>query len=165
MRLQTIHLFVSLLLLTLLLSGCSGNVKVRGTVQFDDGTPLDGGTIIFTDGKAEYLGRIGTDGRYSLGVLKDGSGIPPGTYRVCVRGMERQTGRVENKRFSGDTGPYFLEVPEMYDIADKKFTDASTSGLSVTVPSGEYSFKVGERLPIPPPNPRARYVESATPSQ
>lgn len=70
-------------LLTLLI-GCSDNVNVSGKVVFSDGTPVSKGKAVFENEKYLYSGQIQSDGSFTLGVLKDGEGIPPGKYRVGI---------------------------------------------------------------------------------
>jgi len=156
MRFHVFPSFVFVPLFIILLTGCSQNVKVSGKVVFDDGAPLETGVVVCSDGKAEYLGRIGAGGTYSMGVLKDGTGIPKGTYAVCIRGAEEQTGRIVKL-----TGPSREEVdePERYCVVENKFTDHKLSGLTITVPSGDYTLKAGQKQPIPPPNPKSRYAK------
>ena len=71
-----------LLLLCLVAFGCSPNVKVTGTVTFSDtGEPVKFGTVIFAGETEAGRGTI-KDGKYSVGLSKDGEGIPPGTYTI-----------------------------------------------------------------------------------
>jgi hypothetical protein len=72
-----------LFLMCLCAFGCSNNVKVTGTVTYsDNGDPVKSGTIFFT-GETE-LGRATiTNGKYSIGRINDGDGIPRGTYTVA----------------------------------------------------------------------------------
>ena len=68
------------------LVGCSHNVKVTGVVNYEDGTPVRDGEI-YLDGSV--LGRATIkDGSFSLGLKKDGEGVPPGTYKIqCSKAL------------------------------------------------------------------------------
>jgi hypothetical protein len=73
-----------LLLMCLFVLGCSQNVKVTGKVTYsDNGDPVKFGTVIFTGEKEFGQGTI-NDGKYSVGLSKDGEGILPGTYTVAA---------------------------------------------------------------------------------
>jgi len=113
--LKTTNHLVGLFLLVVL-SGCSSNqVPGSGTVKYDSGEPLQNGTVVFKTGQHQYTGEIGTDGTFQLGGLKDGDGLPPGTYKVAVLGF--------------DTNDNLL--------VSEKFSDANRSGLSFEVKKGE----------------------------
>jgi hypothetical protein len=72
-----------LLIVCLFALGCNQNVKVTGTVTYsDNGDPVKFGTVVFTGEKEFARGTI-NDGKYSVGLIKDGEGIPPGTYTVA----------------------------------------------------------------------------------
>ncbi|GHT41410.1 hypothetical protein FACS189443_3140 [Planctomycetales bacterium] len=79
----TAHL-LTLLIITLFVTGCGKSISVGGKVVFSDGEPLGTGKVVFEDGKNAYRGKINEDGTFSLGQLKDGEGIPPGRYQVYV---------------------------------------------------------------------------------
>ena len=79
------RLMPGVLLLCLFLTGCgSGNVSVTGTVTYSDtGEPVMSGMIVFSSD--DVIGRAAiNNGRYSIGVLRDGDGVPPGTYIVSA---------------------------------------------------------------------------------
>jgi len=72
-----------LLLVCLFTFGCNNNVKVSGTVTYSDtGEPVKFGTVFFT-GDTEMGQAIIQDGKYSIGLINDGDGIPPGTYTIA----------------------------------------------------------------------------------
>ena len=61
-------------------AGCSKNVKVTGFVNYEDGSPVQNGEIYL---EGTVLGRATiTNGEFSMGLQKDGQGIPRGTYNV-----------------------------------------------------------------------------------
>ena len=71
-----------LLLACLFSTGCSQYVKVSGTVTYSDtGEPVQFGTVVFAGDLEGGRGTI-KEGKYSVGRIKDGDGIPPGTYIV-----------------------------------------------------------------------------------
>jgi hypothetical protein len=102
--------------------GCrrSGLVQVRGRVTYADGSPLPlGRVLIDAGGKATGAwGRIKSDGRFSIGTLKENDGMAPGTYRVAI---------VDASTPPGSDGPGKIFVAP-------KFSDFSTSGLKFRVP-------------------------------
>jgi hypothetical protein len=105
-------------LILLFLCGCSGgNVSVKGTVKFDDGSPLTRGTIRFIGDKTQANAVIGAHGTYVLGGAKPGDGIASGVYAVTV---------------SARTGGGSDGRPLVYFV-DPKFENASTSGLTCEV--------------------------------
>ena len=77
LRFFALALVASLLTIT---TGCSPNVKVTGTVSYEDGSPVRSGQVQL-EGSILGRGRI-TDGQFSLGLKKDGEGVPPGDYEV-----------------------------------------------------------------------------------
>src|SRR5262245_1334962 len=74
--------------LVLVACGCSGRVEVTGRILYEDGTPVDGGTIIgeaTVNGKLVAVqGNINPDGSFTLGGEKPGDGALPGSYRILV---------------------------------------------------------------------------------
>jgi hypothetical protein len=70
-------------------SGCgSGRYTVTGRVTYEDGSPVEAGTVIgeaTVNGKLVGVqGNIASDGTFSLGSDRPGDGAPPGNYRVLV---------------------------------------------------------------------------------
>ena len=115
------------LLLLIVLSGCgSDHVAGTGTVKYDSGEPVPGGTVVFKTVQHQYQGEIAADGSFQLGGLKPGDGLPPETYKVAVLG------------FDTDDRP----------LVAAKFTDAEKSGLSFEVKKGEKNhFEVVVKKP------------------
>ncbi|MDY3556897.1 hypothetical protein R5W24_006071 [Gemmata sp. JC717] len=71
----------------LVASGCSDMPAVGGKVQYEDKTPVKGGTVTFNsaDKKISVTGVIADDGTFKL--MTDGkSGAPAGSYTVVVVG-------------------------------------------------------------------------------
>lgn len=69
------------------IAGCDGKYTVKGKVQFNDGSPLAAGTVIFTDEKGETggYGAIQPDGSFEITYDRPDDGLPKGTYGVSVR--------------------------------------------------------------------------------
>lgn len=107
-------IFVCLLAIT----GCGTNVRVSGTVTFSDGSSLKKGKITFENDQVFYYGKIQKNGSFSLGVVKDGQGIPPGKYRVAVESYD-----VEGKG---------SEEVLIHFVAEK-FRNSSTSGIEYNI--------------------------------
>src|SRR5581483_10033784 len=77
------------LLLLAALPGCgSRRYPVTGSVNFDDGKPLEPGNLIcerVIGGKTVMArGTILADGTFVLGTQRPGDGVLPGRYRVLV---------------------------------------------------------------------------------
>ena len=74
----------ALLLICFFTLGCSQNVKVSGTVTYSDtGEPVKFGTVIFNSENLVGRGAI-NNGKYSVGRINDGDGIPRGTYTISA---------------------------------------------------------------------------------
>ena len=72
--------------------GCSQNVKVTGKVTYSDtGEPVGFGVVMFTGDKEIGQAAI-KEGKYSVGLIKDGEGIPPGTYTVASDSLDFSMG-------------------------------------------------------------------------
>ena len=71
----------------LAVSGCSDMPPVGGKVQYDDNTPVKGGTITFNNSekKTSATGVIEDDGTFKL-TSGDKPGAPAGNYTVVVVG-------------------------------------------------------------------------------
>ena len=130
----------SILILLLFVCGCgNGSATVKGTVKFDDGTPLTVGYVKFIGGTTEASGAIKTDGTYVLGELKAGDGVKPGHYKVVVVGAMiipptpvSQTPPSTSPRVS----PPPVSVPPPTYLIDRKYETPATSGLTCEVKGG-----------------------------
>jgi len=72
----------AVLVMCLFAFGCGNNVKVKGTVTYSDtGEPVKFGMVVFNGENMVGRGAI-KDGKYSIGRIKDGDGIPRGTYTI-----------------------------------------------------------------------------------
>ena len=119
-----------------LLSGCvlfvagCGQPKVTGTVTYTDGTPLERGTVNFQTATHAAMGAIGENGRYTIGGVKAGDGVPSGTYKVFITGaMGIDTSNVQTLQFGqgpGTTAP-------IIQLIDRRYERPETSGLTCDV--------------------------------
>jgi hypothetical protein len=139
-KLHSVSAFVFFGFIAILFSGCSGNAKVTGHIQFEDGTPLTAGEVVFESDTLQARGLIDASGRYVLESSKKGDGVPPGLYRVGVNAVEPTGKQIAiNPRDPTDTRP------EMRSLVDSKFTNPSTSGLTCEVKgSMKFDFKVSK---------------------
>jgi hypothetical protein len=101
--------------------GSSDRASVTGKLLRSDGSPLVGARIIATSaetGKSAY-GTTDKDGEFTLGVVQEGDGVPPGDYKVMI--ME-DLGDPDNRSRPTIAAKY--RNPEM-------------SGLSLSVEAGQ----------------------------
>ena len=127
------------LLALALLSGCgSDRYPVSGRVQYEDGTPLEEGTIAGEmgegEGKVMAQGNVRPDGTFEWGTLRPGDGARPGKYRVVIL-----------PRALGDT-----EMAQgMQPAVDGKFTRPESSGIVFEVKAESNEFTVTVTRPAP----------------
>jgi hypothetical protein len=122
MLIRTILLF-AFLFVPFFVTGCSKNVRVEGTVSFSDGTTIDRGQVVFENDAKTYLGKIRKNGTFSVGVYKDGEGIPKGQYRAAVTGVFD-----EPPPTSGND----LLAPPIHIVAEK-YRNSKTSGFEFDI--------------------------------
>jgi hypothetical protein len=73
-----------------LVSGCGGKGKLRkvtGVVTWEDGTPVDGATIVFAPKDSnirQASGFTGKDGAFDLTTFSPGDGAMDGDYKIVV---------------------------------------------------------------------------------
>lgn len=128
------HFFVILVVLSLFACpGCfSKNVKMGGKVTFsDDKSPLTVGTVVFETDDYQARGAIKPDGSYTLGSLKETDGLPPGTYRVYIKGASISDPTVDPNRRDGAPALPLLVA---------KFETGRTSGITVDVDASTKRF-------------------------
>lgn len=104
------------------LAGCSNKVPVSGKVTYQDGTPLNTGAVFMGNGLNTYYGDIQKDGTFSLGILRNGEGIPPGSYKVWVGAAEVAPGSDGRRRHA---------------LVNKKYESGETSGLTYKAVKGK----------------------------
>jgi hypothetical protein len=136
--------FFAIMLLVLFV-GC-GNPQVKGTVKYEDGTPLTSGGVVFIQGMYTATAAIKPNGTYVLSQITKRDGVKPGLYKVTVQAQVSSN--------PDDPGARWI------DLIDPKFADPETSGLTFEVKrSATYDITVTEppggvkmiRTPTPPP--------------
>jgi len=113
--------------------GCGGGVQLTGTVTFEDGTPLEFGTVCFRAGGLESRGDVGSGGVYRVSTNRPGDGIPPGTYAVFLINTERG----EMVPIPGSDGD-FRDIT--VQTVAPKYLSPETSGLTVTIDRSTRTF-------------------------
>jgi len=107
--------------------GCSQNVKVSGTVTYSDtGDPVKFGMVVCNGENVVGRGAI-KDGKYSVGLLKDGDGIPRGTYtissdspyipeppKIVMRGMDGKPVQVNTPTHEREI--FYTKEPQTIEI-------------------------------------------------
>ena len=119
--------------------GCSPNQRTSGKITFPDGEPLTAGTVIFA--KEGFISRsfVKPDGSYDISSVKEGDGVPPGTYKVYVINAMAKV------------DPNDPENDAMKALVDAKFTSETTTPLEITVPGDKvFDFTV-DRAESPKP--------------
>lgn len=80
--------FGLLLFAAVFLCGCgSGRVAVSGTVVYDDGSPVEEGTVCgeLVEGDSFMVQGNIKNGAFSLGTSRPGDGAKPGKYKILVQ--------------------------------------------------------------------------------
>ena len=114
--------FLPALLVLVLAVGCDGNVQLKGKVVFsDDKSPVPVGTVCFQTDTFLARGNLKPDGTFVVGSLKQGDGLPPGTYHVFITDA--------NKTLGYDVYGQAIMEP----LIDTKYDHASSSGLTLEV--------------------------------
>ena len=106
--------------ITVFLVGCSKQVAVSGKVSYKDGSPVQIGQVVFSDGKYDFRGQIDKEGNYKLGGNYEGDGILPGQYSVFLidtieivmddKGDTKQIRLVSDKYTAPETSEITCEV-------------------------------------------------------
>jgi len=121
-----------LLLVCLFACGCNPNVKVSGTVTYsDNGEPVMSGNVFFSS--ATEMGRATIkEGKYSIGRINDGDGIPPGTYTISSDSINVTAPRPETMVSQDGTviqisNPKVVERSEFYYTKEPKAIEIKKS--------------------------------------
>jgi hypothetical protein len=119
------------LALFLALPGCSGRATVAGKVSYEDGTPVEAGSVIgeaTVDGKLVAVqGSVQKDGSFTWGGDREGDGALPGTYKVIVVPV---------------TLSEYQLAQGMTPAVEGKYTKYETSGLTFEVKPGKNEFNI-----------------------
>ena len=133
---------LGLLALALAPVGCShdgglqeGAVAAVAIVTLD-GVPIEGATVTFApvNGGRSATGRTAETGQVAMGTSAPGDGVFPGEYQVSVIKKE-----VDPSTVIEDPQAYFDEhqrpppSPKETYVVPKKYSQAKTSGLAVTI--------------------------------
>ena len=114
-----------LIVLCLFAFGCGKNLSVTGMVTYsDNGEPVKFGMVVFTGEKE--IGRSAIkNGKYSIGLIKDGDGVPPGTYTVssdafpppdyAAQGLTDMFGN-RSPSSSENTEVYYTKEPQAIEV-------------------------------------------------
>jgi hypothetical protein len=137
--------FFLLTLAALTATGCSDHPKtypVSGTVTFDDGTPVTGGTVEFRNvtmdvsKQVNARGEIGPDGKYQLTTYTPNDGAVAGDHQIAVFPLAQET-----------PGNLSSEPPP--NPIERKYQSYDTSGLTYTVKTdgpNVMDIKVGKKV-------------------
>lgn len=118
---------VLLAVMSLLVTGCSDKIAVSGSVTYsDNGEPVKFGVVVFNGDKDQGRGTI-KDGKYSAGLLKDGEGLPPGSYTVSAENasspmgaaMSRAVVDMDGNRSAVETEAvesYYTKAPQTIEV-------------------------------------------------
>jgi hypothetical protein len=127
----------SLFALAVAQTGCSNRATVTGKVVYDDGSPVDGGSVI---GEATVEGKlvavqatIQKDGSFSWGGAREGDGALPGQYKVIVVPVS--------------LSEYQLSQGMTVGVA-RKYTKYETSGLTFEVKPGHNEYTITVSRPV-----------------
>jgi hypothetical protein len=136
MRVKSFTLLLSICFGILLLIGCSDRVHVSGMVLLRSGEPVTKGLVVFENEKISGISDIKTDGSYSIGLIKPGEGIPPGTYNIAIQATGTMGNIPMNTDItvSSDSPPKIVAETSQIDM---KYALSRTSGLSITVQAGK----------------------------
>jgi hypothetical protein len=127
------NFFPVLIVLLMLFTGCSDKVKITGQVKFDDGEPVNFGKVVFNGKGKSFFGNISKDGHYSPGEIKDGDGVPYGTYKVWLAGtVLSEEGKEVGK---GEDAVRSSDFKETYRV-DEKYTSAGKTDITFEVKKG-----------------------------
>ena len=114
--------------------GCSQNVKLSGTVTYqDDGSPVTRGAVFFETPTLVAQGDIQSDGTYVVGSTGLNDGLPKGEYSVSIRGADEIT-------FTPGAGG--SQVERRKALIDPKYQRADSSGLTFTVDGKTKKFDI-----------------------
>jgi len=108
------------------LVGCSRQVAVTGKVSYTDGSSVQIGQVVFSDGKYDFRGRIDKEGNYKLGGNYEGDGIIPGQYSIYL--IDTETAETDERN-----------VTKFTKHVASKYMFAETSGVTCEV-KGKMTF-------------------------
>lgn len=137
---QYVVLFAISCLLTVV--GCSGFVPLSGKVTYsDNGEPVPCGMVMLESAKFMSRGTINKDGTFTVGSLNEKDGIPVGEYRVYIVGA-MESREDQSKKKTGPEGMVMAAPMSITYLLDRKYEQASTSGLTFTVDGSKKPFNI-----------------------
>jgi hypothetical protein len=117
--------FLLLVILCVFCIGCGARrTLITGKVQFEDGTPITRGFVIFEVSKNSFFGTIKENGTYATGAEKIVDGIPDGVYKVYL-------GKINGAK----PNPQTRKIDKI-TIVDPKFCSAETTPFTFEVKKG-----------------------------
>ena len=118
----------------LLCVGCGDKVSLKGKVVFsDDGSLLTTGVVLLETDTYLARGMIKPDGTFVASSTSTNDGLPPGIYRVSIRGAQKLIGHSK-------IGEDVFE-----SLIDPKFADGTTSGITIEVKSPMKPVEIKDR--------------------
>jgi len=97
------------------------------------------GTIAFVSGNHQARSNIDADGRYNLGFLKAGDGLPRGEYQIYIRAVRVEVTTGTSVDAYGQ--PEVIGRNDIPLIADK-YRNPETSGLTFTADGKTKTFDI-----------------------
>jgi hypothetical protein len=139
---NTYNHFAFVLFSLTLIIGCGTNIPAGGKVSYEDGKPLEKGLVLLSDGKSMYRGDLQANGTFKIGGLKDGEGLPAGTYNVSIGGANEY-------EYTSDITPK-IDYKQSVLRIDPKYETPQTSALSIKVERGMKPIEIiVEPFPMP----------------
>ncbi|MDR1382557.1 MAG: hypothetical protein LBJ67_01725 [Planctomycetaceae bacterium] len=131
---KKIFLILSCMFLVFGSIGCSRNIKITGHVTFNDGESVNFGRVVFETPENSFTGKLNEQGYYTVGVDKDGTGIPPGNYTVWLAGTADVKFTATKGNKGGDNETFDSE--ETPRVHEKYTTPHSSNALKFEVKRG-----------------------------
>jgi hypothetical protein len=128
------HIILLLLLFALCFAGCQRNVQVSGTVTFENGSPVQFGTVVFTSEFSMFQGTI-KNGQYDVAMETAGKGVLPGQYKVWLSGTERF------EREYGSNGEPLATGTLTFSQVTSEFVNPKTTPFELEITPGTASVK------------------------
>ncbi|MCL2006321.1 MAG: carboxypeptidase-like regulatory domain-containing protein [Planctomycetaceae bacterium] len=122
-------------------TGCTDKVRVTGTVKYTDGEALTQGSVFFRNAEGTHMfhGALDQNGAFALGEIRDGDGIPSGTYTAWIAGAN--TSDYEQDA-AGNLLGRMVSI-----IIDPKYESPETSGLSFMIDKSRHRIEIEVERP------------------
>ena len=129
-----------MLILIVLMTGCSRSTTASGTVTFRGRAVTNGSVIFVGSDKVAHSGVIAPDGIYTV------EGLLPGNFSVAVVSRDPSRGRSilrgHKPGSSGRGSPAGKAKGEGWFPLPSQYESAATSGLSCTLGTGKVKYDV-----------------------